>query len=374
MARVDWKDIDVYVKCSGASMNALEHELTYPLGDALPEPGRTLEIAPGVRWVRMALPFALDHINLCLLRDEIDGRDGWTIVDCGITNDATRAAWEDVFARELGGLPVLRVIVTHMHPDHIGLAHWLTERWQCRLWISATDFNAATLASRSTTGFGGGSAALFMASHGLTDPEAIEKIKGRSNYYASMVPEVPARFRRLMDGDVIRVGPTDAKVDWACIAGYGHAPEHMALHCPALGLLISGDMVLPRISTNVSVIDLEPEANPLPLYLASIERLSALPADTLVLPSHGKPFRGLHQRVAQLKAHHDERFAELLDACAGGPKSAADLLPVLFKRKLDLHQTTFAMGESIAHLNALWLAGKLTRALEGDGVYRFGFS
>ncbi|MFL6661164.1 MAG: MBL fold metallo-hydrolase, partial [Rhizobacter sp.] len=217
-------------------MNALEHELTYPLGDALPEPGRTLEIAPGVRWVRMALPFALDHINLWLLRDEIDGRDGWTIVDCGITNDATRAAWEEVFARELGGLPVLRVIVTHMHPDHIGLAHWLTERWQCRLWISATDFNAATLASTATTGFGGGSAALFMASHGLTDPESVEKIKGRSNYYASMVPKVPVRFRRLLDRDVIAVGAAGAKHDWVCHVGYGHAPEHMSLHCAALGL------------------------------------------------------------------------------------------------------------------------------------------
>jgi glyoxylase-like metal-dependent hydrolase (beta-lactamase superfamily II) len=145
----------------------------------------------------------------------------------------------------------------------------------------------------------------------------------------------------------------------------------MSLHCAALGLLISGDMVLPRISTNVSVIDLEPEANPLPLYLASIERMRALPADTLVLPSHGKPFRGLHRRIAQLKAHHDDRFADLLTACAAGPKSAADLLAVLFKRKLDLHQTTFAMGESIAHLNALWLAGRLKRALGDDGVYRF---
>jgi glyoxylase-like metal-dependent hydrolase (beta-lactamase superfamily II) len=200
----------------------------------------------------------------------------------------------------------------------------------------------------------------------------VAKIKARSNYYASMVPQVPPRFRRLMDGNSIPVGTAGAKVDWSCIAGYGHAPEHMCLHCPALGLLISGDMVLPRISTNVSVIDLEPEADPLPLYLASIERLRALPADTLVLPSHGKPFRGLHRRIDQLKAHHDERFAELLAACVGGPKSAADLLPILFKRKLDLHQTTFAMGESIAHLNALWLAGKLTRRIDADGVYRFG--
>src|SRR4029453_3348539 len=168
-------------------MNEREHELTYPLGDALPAPGRTLEMAPGVRWVRMQLPFALDHINLWLLRDEIDGRDGWTIVDCGITNDATRAAWEQVFAEDLCGLPVLRVIVTHMHPDHIGLAHWLTERWGVRLWISATDWNAARMASTSTTGFGGASAAAFMVSHGLTDPAAVEKIKARSNYYASMV-------------------------------------------------------------------------------------------------------------------------------------------------------------------------------------------
>jgi glyoxylase-like metal-dependent hydrolase (beta-lactamase superfamily II) len=362
-------------------MNDLEHELHYPWGDALPARGQALEIAPGVRWVRMALPFALDHINLWLLRDELDGRPGWAIVDCGIANEATREAWNEVFAHALEGLPVLRVIVTHMHPDHIGLAHWLTERWgtpesECRLWISATDYNAARLASMSTTGFGGESAARFMASHGLTDPDSIAKVKARSNYYASMVPQVPARFRRLMDGQVLRIGMHG----WVCHAGYGHAPEHIALHCPALGVLISGDMVLPRISTNVSVIDLEPEANPLPLYLASIERLAALPAHTLVLPSHGRPFGGaavaegaggLRRRVAQLRAHHDQRFDELTQACAAAPQSAADLLPVLFKRPLDLHQTTFAMGESIAHLNALWHAGRLRRTLGEDGVYRF---
>lgn len=372
-------------------MNPLEHQLSYPLGETLPDTGHTLPLAPGVRWLRMGLPFALDHINLWLLRDELDGRAGWTVVDCGITSDATREAWERIFAHELDGLPVLRVIVTHMHPDHIGLAHWLTERWSgrgaeppqgaadplggqrsvgahdCRLWISATDYNAARLASSSTTGFGGGSAALFMASHGLTDPESMEKIKARSNYYASMVPKVPARFRRLLDGDRIAIGGHD----WVCHVGYGHAPEHMSLHCPSLGLLISGDMVLPRISTNVSVIDLEPEANPLPLYLASIERLRALPADTLVLPSHGRPFRGLHTRIDQLKSHHDERFAELMHACREAPQSAADVLMLLFKRKLDLHQTTFAMGEAIAHLNALWLGGKLVRRMDADGIYRF---
>jgi len=350
--------------------NDKEHELVYPFGDTLPAMGTTLEVAPGVRWVRMQLPFALDHINLWLLRDEIDGREGWTIVDCGITNDATRNAWEQVFASELGGLPVLRVIVTHMHPDHIGLAHWLTERWQCRMWISATDYNAARMASQSTTGFGGDAAAAFFASHGLSDAEAIAKVRARSNYYAGMVPQVPLQFRRLLDGLVIRIGGHD----WVCKVGYGHAPEHIALQCPALSLLISGDMVLPRISTNVSVYDLEPEANPLPLYLDSIDRLRALPGDTLVLPSHGKPFVGLHARIAQLKAHHDERLADVLATCAEAPHHAASLLPVLFKRALDLHQTTFAMGESVAHLHALWLAGQLKRKLGEDGVYRFALA
>jgi glyoxylase-like metal-dependent hydrolase (beta-lactamase superfamily II) len=130
-------------------------------------------------------------------------------------------------------------------------------------------------------------------------------------------------------------------------------------------------MLLPRISTNVSVYDLEPEADPLPLYLASIARLTALPEDTLVLPSHGKPFTGLHERVRQLQAHHDERLAEVMEACAEAPRSAADLLPVLFKRALDLHQTTFAMGEAVAHLHALWAQGRLARRRGADGVYRF---
>lgn len=370
-------------------MNELEHQLQYPFGDALPAAGATMEVAPGVRWLRMGLPFALNHINLWLLRDAIDFDgtlvQGWTIIDCGISDDATRAAWESIFANELSGLPVLRVIVTHMHPDHMGLAHWLTERWstpehECRLWISGTDFSAARVASTisaastATTGIGGHSAAAFMASHGLTDPESLEKIKARTHYYASMVPQVPARFRRLMDSDALSVVNTDLGKTphaWTCHAGYGHAPEHISLHCAALGVLVSGDMVLPRISTNVSVIDLEPEANPLPLYLASIERLRALPADTLVLPSHGKPFRGLHTRIDQLQAHHAERLADVTAACAKSPHSAAELLDLLFKRKLDLHQTTFAMGESIAHLNALWLDGKLLRRRDEAGVYRF---
>ena len=356
-----------------------ESFLHYPLADVLPTAGTALDIAPGIRWLRMPLPFALNHINLWLLRDhDEEGREGWTIVDCGITNDETRTAWAQIFANELQGLPVLRVIVTHMHPDHIGLAHWLTEHWNCRLWISATDWNAARMASVSTTGVGGNSAADFFASHGLVDPQSLDRIRARGRYYPTMVPAVPAQFCRLFDGLQLRIGDHT----WRSIVGYGHAPEHIALYCPDIagpgdegqtnsGVLISGDMLLPRISTNVSVFDSEPEANPLPMYLASIQRLAELPADTLVLPSHGKPFYGLRTRVAQLQAHHEERLGVAFDACRKHPCSAADLLEVLFKRRLDLHQTTFAMGESIAHLHMLWRASQLRRTCDTDGVLRF---
>jgi glyoxylase-like metal-dependent hydrolase (beta-lactamase superfamily II) len=353
-------------------MNLLERELQYPLGDTLPAAGATLELAPGVRWIRMSLPFALDHINLWLLRDRLDGRDGWTVVDCCISRDEARAQWEEVFATQLQGLPILRVIVTHMHPDHIGLASWLCERWstpehECRLWISATDYNTARLASQSTTAFGGEGAANFFASHGLVDPEAIEKIRGRANYYPNLVPALPPSYRRMQDGDVVSIGAHG----WRCVSGFGHAPEHISLYCEALKVLISGDMMLPRISTNVSVYEIEPEANALALFLSSIDKFRGLPADTLVLPSHGKPFRGLHARIRQLHEHHRDRLAEVMEACQARPCSAADVLPVLFKRKLDLHQTTFAMGESVAHLHALWHGGQLRRGKDAEGVWRF---
>lgn len=348
-------------------MNAQEAELSYPLGDALPAAGGTLDVAPGVKWIRMGLPFALDHINLWLLRDELDGHKGWTVVDCCVSRDEARAQWEQIFAGELEGLPILRVIVTHMHPDHIGLAHWLCERWKAPLWISATDYNTASLSISGSTGFGGEKSADFFASHGLANPDYLAQIRGRSNYYPGLVPAVPASFHRMMDGQLIRIGGRD----WTCISGYGHAPEHIALSCPQERLLISGDMILPRISTNVSVYDVEPESDPLALFLQSINKFRALDRDTLVLPSHGKPFRGLHTRIAQLHAHHQDRLAEVMAACSAGPCSGADILPVMFKRPLDLHQTTFALGEAVAHLHALWFEGKLQRLQGNDGVYRF---
>ncbi|CAJ50977.1 MBL fold metallo-hydrolase [Bordetella avium] len=350
-------------------MNANEHKLQYPWGEFQPEPGQVQEVAPGVKWLRMPLPFALDHINLWLLRDEIDGRQGWTLVDCGISRDEVRTLWEQIFERELDGLPVLRVMVTHMHPDHIGLADWLCQRWQAPLWISMTDFMTASYWSSrgGNSGAGGQGAVAHFARHGLIDPDAQAQIRERAGYYANLVPRVPGQFRRIMDGDLIRIGGRD----WRAIVGYGHAPEHMSFYCADPALLISGDMVLPRISTNVSVFDHEPEANPLPLYLRSLQAYAGLPADTLVLPSHGRPFLGLHERIAQQRQHHAERLAEVLQACAQAECSATDIVPVLFHRKLDLHQLTFALGEALAHLHALYFEGKLRRISGADGMVRF---
>ena len=344
----------------------------YPLGEQLPEVGTSIEVAPGVRWLRMRLPFALDHINLWLLRDEIDSVDGWTIVDCGIANDETKASWEAVFATQLEGLPVLRVIVTHMHPDHVGLSQWLCEKWKVPLWISMTDYLTAQWLSCKEGGAaigaraGSGGSADHFQKHGLTTPEDLEKIRARSNYYSNMVPGVPRQYRRILDGEHIKIGARS----WQVIMGYGHAPEHASLYCKEIGVLISGDMLLPRISTNVSVYDADPDADPLGLYLDSIQKYSVLPEDTLVLPSHGKPFQGMLPRIAQLKLHHDERLAETLAACKK-PAHAREIVPVLFKRELDIHQLTFAMGEAIAHLNYLLRQGKLDRQLCEDGVLRF---
>ncbi|HEY0296667.1 MAG TPA: MBL fold metallo-hydrolase [Bordetella sp.] len=350
-------------------MNPAESRLQYPWGDAQPEPGAARQVAEGAAWVQMPLPFALNHINLWLLRDEIDGRQGWTIVDCGVALDETRTLWERVFETSLDGLPVLRVLVTHMHPDHVGLAHWLCERWQAPLWMSMTDFMTASLWSSGRAaggGAGGEQAVAHFARNGLTDLDAQEHIRQRSNYYPGLVPAMPSRYARLMHGDTVRIG----QHDWRVIVGYGHAPEHVSLYCADLKLLISGDMVLPRISTNISVFDYEPGGNPLPLYLDSLDRYAGLPEDTLVLPSHGRPFIGLHERIRQQHEHHAARLDEVLAACAQ-PQSASDILPVLFKRKLDHHQLTFAMGEALAHLHALYYAGKIERRTGDDGIIRF---
>ena len=348
-----------------------EKALAFPFGDALPAVGQALTVAPGILWIRMPLPFALDHINLWLLEDSEETptglRKGWTAVDCGVDNPGTQAAWEQVFAGPMKGLPILRVLVTHMHPDHMGLAHWLCAKFNAPLLISATEYQSAVLASQGTSNFGGIGTQQFFSSNGWNNPDDQEKVNSRVFYYNKMVPSVPETYRRLMDGHSLMIGGHA----WRCISGWGHSPEHIALYCEDTKVLISGDMVLPKISTNVSVYTQEPEANSLSLFLNSLKKFSDVPADTVVMPSHGRVFRGLHTRIAQLVHHHEERLHDVLAACQEKPGSAHDMLSVIFRRPLDFHQTTFAMGESVAHLHALWYEGKMKRFQDEEGVWRF---
>jgi glyoxylase-like metal-dependent hydrolase (beta-lactamase superfamily II) len=347
-------------------MNPLEAQLAYPFGDTIPAPGTLHEVAPGLSWIRMPLPFALDHINLWLLPDEQEGQAGWSVVDCGAATEATRAAWEQVLAEGLAGSPLLRVFATHCHPDHVGLSGWLAARFDAPFVTTAGEFAFARMMAAALPGVDGPSAIPHFERHGLRDAAMLEQMRSRKNYYPSLVPAVPEAYTRLQDGDVVRIGGRE----WRVITGFGHSPEHASLYCEELNILISGDMVLPRISTNVSVFAVEPEGNPLKLYLDSLEKFTNLPENTLVLPSHGKPFRGLHTRIAQLRAHHAARLAEVVAACTE-PQSAVDIVPIMFRRTLDAHQLSFALGEALAHLHMLWQDGTVQRRKDPDGIIRF---
>jgi glyoxylase-like metal-dependent hydrolase (beta-lactamase superfamily II) len=328
---------------------------------ALPAPGTHAEVAPGVRWLRMPLPFELDHINLWLLEDG----QGWTVVDTGIGERATRDLWERLFAEGMAGRPVTRVIVTHYHPDHAGNAAWLGARFGARLWMTRGEFLTAHAVRHGVAAYTPEATKALFRANGLDDMRGA-LLLARGDLYRALVPEFPPEHRRLMDGDTFDVGGRT----WRVIVGYGHAPEHASLYCEALGVLVSGDMLLPRISTNVAVRPIDPGGNPLGLFLSSIARYRELPEAVLVLPSHGVPFRGARERMAQLGAHHEARLADLMDAC-DAPKSAADVLGVLFRRPLDDNQIFFALGEAIAHLHYLHYAGRLARTVGADGVARF---
>ena len=344
------------------------NELRYPW-DAHPQQGTTFEVAPGVRWLTMPMGGSLTHINLYLLEDH----DGWYVVDTGLANRETEGLWRTIFKHELKGKPVKGVICTHMHPDHTGCAGFITEEFRVPLLMTRGEYYQA----RSFSAAGGGhhsswQGQQFYQRAGMPKDYLLSLAKmwgsrrpGGGDAYS--MPETPGSYQRLEDGDVLRIGDND----WQIVVGSGPSPEHACLLSHGLKILLSGDQILPIITSNVSVMPNEPEANPLKVWMESHDRfLDKIPADVLVLPAHNLPFYGARQRLRQLIAHHEDRMLAIEETCVE-PKHAKDLLPVLFKRHLDSRQMMMALGEAIAHVHLLMHRERLERRLGENGKYYF---
>lgn len=334
-------------------------ELDFPF-DNHPASAEMRTVLPGIHWVRMPLPYALDHINLWVLDDD---PDQVVLVDAGFGLDEVKQHWGSLLEtmhRRIAG-----VVVTHCHPDHVGLADWLSRRNGAPIFMTQGEYFGAHAVWHQIPGYSIPDMLDSFRRHGL-DQTRLDALEKRGNAYRNGVPSLPSRFQRMFSGDVLGIN----KHNWRVIVGHGHSPEHACLYCEELGVLISGDMLLPRITTNISVFAATPNDDPLGWFLCSLYELKGLPDNTLVLPSHGLPFRGVHARIDQLEAHHEERCETLLKAMSGAC-SAASLLETLFPRPLDTHQVMFAMGEAIAHLNHLVNRRELRRLVDADGSIRF---
>ena len=334
-------------------------ELAYPFADYPPE-GGAIEVADGIFWLSTPLPFVgLRQVNLWLLRDG----DGWAMVDCGYAYDAARAAIAATWESVLRGRQISRLIITHFHPDHAGNSGWIAARWGIRPLMTQGEWFAANLAARDTYEESVARRVTFFREHGLDKTRTAIFQSGAILYSAGV--ELPLAFTRI--SDALAIGADR----WTIITGEGHSPEHAALYCAERKLLISGDQILPTITTNISVWPTEPDADPLGLFLASGRRFAArLDPATLVLPSHRRPFRNVHRRLDELARHHDERLQLILRA-TDGETTAAELIDVLFQRTLDGHQMGFAMGEAIAHLNHLVTLGRMERVRDAAGAMRY---
>ena len=345
-------------------------DLTYPY-DQHPKAGSTLEVKPGVYWLTMPMGGSLNHINLYLLEDN----DGWFVVDTGLATRETKEHWEEIFSNCLNRKPIKGVICTHMHPDHVGQAGMITDRYRVPFYMTAAEYYQA----RSMfAGFSTQSSWLsseFYARAGMNQ-NFLEQMSSnwRSRVSQAMQstrkPDSPSSvfptgFRRIAEGDVFSIGDHD----WQVVVGSGHSPEHACLYCKTLKTLISGDQILPVITSNVSVHPSEPDANPLKNWMDSHDRFLDISPETFVLPAHNLPFYGVRERLRELINHHEDRMLAVEEHCVE-PQTAIALLPVMFKRKLDSRQTMMALGEAIAHCHLLMHRNRLERTLH-DGVYKF---
>ncbi|MEZ5932082.1 MAG: MBL fold metallo-hydrolase [Alphaproteobacteria bacterium] len=320
-----------------------------------------VQMAEGMFGLRLPLPFVLNHVNLWLLRDG----DGWTLIDTCIDNEPTRSFWSETLESGLDGRPLRRIIATHFHPDHMGLAGWLCEQTGAALWTTRTEWLLGRGLANDVSAAFVDAGRLYDQRAGL-DAEHVLARAERGNLYRTRAGTPAGTYTRVTDGDDLVI---DGEL-WRVIIGPGHAPEMICLYSAERGILISADHVLQKISPNISVTPSEPDADPLNDYMTSFDPFRALPEDTLVLPSHGQPFHGLHARIDELIAHHHVRLERTAEA-AGKGRTAVDIMPALFERELDAHQLGFALGEALAHLNYLVFKGDLKRELDSAGAYRY---
>lgn len=329
-----------------------------------PEPGAVTRVADGLLWLRLALPFTLDHINVYLVEDH----DGWIVYDTGIGDEASQAVWERVLRDHLGGKPFKRVVVSHYHPDHIGLAGWFSRRFEIPVSATLGEFLTAQIACVDTTAETFANVQAFYRAAGLDldgDQMTIEYTSG----YRKRLTALPLRYSRLIDGMQLVIGDDI----WEVITGGGHSIELAMLYCRTRDLFLVADQVIAKISPNISIFAGNPEEDALGLYLASLAALrERVPDSVLVMPAHNLPFYGLHERTRSLEQHHDIRLNALLDFCRDAPRSAVDCFPKMFSRPItNYHDRRFAAGEVIAHVNYLYLRGQLTRETGPDGVERY---
>lgn len=328
-----------------------------------PPLGQLTPVTSGVYWLRLPLPFALDHINVWLIEEE----NQYTLVDCGAGLPEVADIWAEIEKTLFVHKPLGRIVCTHAHPDHIGMAGPLARRHKVHVHMSTGEYFMARALCANLPGLDGHALGHFLASHGLiNEQKADETTQARGGFFSRLVPEPPLNYQRIQHGDSIDI----AGHQWLCQAGFGHSPEHIALVCNSLNLMISGDMLLPTISTNISVYSVEPEGNPLLLFLNSVQNMAQLPNTLTVLPSHGVPFKGVHDRCAQLLLHHEHRLNELQEVLQQQTLNARQAIGILFRREMDGHQMSFAMGEAIAHLHYLWYKGAVQRTLV-EGVWTF---
>ena len=337
----------------------LYDNLTYPFKEK-PQAGDVREVARGLFWLRMPLPFGLDHINLWALEE----KESWTIVDTGTNTPEIRAVWDSFWKTRGKGKPLRRMMVTHLHPDHVGLAGWIAEKWGAKLFMSRTDYLMCRMLAGDTGRAVPKDALDFYHAAGFEDKHTLAYMKlfGGFGKYISPLPD---SFGRIQDRQILHFGERE----WEAVVGRGHAPEHVCFYCKEDDLLISGDQVLPRITSNVSVFPTEPEANPLAEWIDSCRHFKErIPDSVFVLPAHNEPFYGLHKRLDDMVERHETALERLRQACERERQRAIDVFPELFARKVDSSAYMMAVGESVAHLNCLRARGLVEVERDEDNV------